>query len=101
MLSCFCLRLEVMIIFKVLGFIILVFAICLAIVIYTIMNRLRKATENFKQQMGGEKTQQNSQRYNAGSHSAETIIDSCIPERAEKKIIPKSEGEYVDVEEEK
>ncbi|PTL33295.1 DUF4834 domain-containing protein [Prevotella sp. oral taxon 376] len=64
---------------------------------YSFYKRVRQTTKTFREQMGQQQKRQQGQTYG----DREGVVDQREPRKANQKIIPKNEGEYVDFEEEK
>ena len=79
-----------MIIFRILFYLLLIFLFIVGLVLFILAFHVRNFTKRFKQQ---KETRQQSVDGNV-------VIDRRDPRDANKKIIPKDEGEYIDFEEE-
>ncbi|SFG38632.1 DUF4834 family protein [Prevotella sp. KH2C16] len=64
---------------------------------YSFYKRIHQTTKTFRDQM--EQQQRRQQGHTYGNQ--EGVVDQREPQKANQKIIPKDEGEYVDFEEEK
>lgn len=90
----------------IIQFILIVFFvafIAVGVAIWRAWRRIKHATEQFQQQMGGgqqnkrkDSTYNNQSARTTKTDSGDTIIDTRSPEKANQKIFPKDEGEYVD-----
>jgi len=83
-----------------LKFILLIFLagfIALIFVIYSFYKRIHATAKEFKKQMDGQQQQSKNRTYG----EQEGVVDQHTPDKANQKIIPKEEGDYVDYEEEK
>ncbi|MCI1282690.1 MAG: DUF4834 family protein [Prevotella sp.] len=83
-----------------LKFILLLFVaglIALIFIAYSFYKRIHDTAKEFHKQMNGQQRQPQNRTYG----EQEGVVDPRDPDKANQKIIPKDEGEYVDYEEEK
>lgn len=73
----------------------------IAYIAFTLYSKLHGAAQQIKQRMARDQTAESANRRNRNGQAGEEVIDNRSPHEANRKIIPKNEGEYVDFEEEK